>query len=287
MDRNVDLSPSSPTSRLQVRRLVGGFCALFGLACVFTLVALFNIAATLDRQALEQSTFQASQALEQRLVASRQFLSSYAVWDAAYEHLVGKVDWQWAYAEKNVGESLYSASGYEGVFVVEDGRTTYALFKGKPTDSPASAHIDSPLAAIIDAARKAAPAREQVTHFVRFNGWPAVLSAAAVRQDKEVTEADVRQAPVMVFVDQLTEAKLSVLGKGAGLTGMRLKRTVPPRPDNRISPWAKPATTWPGTRRCRVASCSTPSCRRCWRCSWYSAWCCSTCSATPCAVPGQ
>ena len=29
---------------LQIRRLVGGFCALFGLACVFTLVALFNIA---------------------------------------------------------------------------------------------------------------------------------------------------------------------------------------------------------------------------------------------------
>ena len=97
MDRNVDLSSSSPTSRLQVRRLVGAFCALFGLACVFTLVALFNIAATLDRQALEQSTFQATQALEQRLVASRQFLSSYAVWDAAYEHLAGKVDWQWAY----------------------------------------------------------------------------------------------------------------------------------------------------------------------------------------------
>ena len=183
MDRNVDLSSSRPTSRLQVRRLVGGFCALFGLACVFTLVALFNIATTLDRQALQQSTFQASQALEQRLVASRQFLSSYAVWDAAYAHLVGKVDWQWAYDEKNVGESLYSASGYEGVFVVEDERTTYALFKGKPTDSPASAHIDSPLAAIIDAARRAAPAREQVTHFVRFNGWPAVLSAAAAPPD--------------------------------------------------------------------------------------------------------
>ncbi|MDH1145918.1 EAL domain-containing protein [Pseudomonas mosselii] len=224
MDRNVDLSSSSSTSRLQVRRLVGAFCALFGLACVFTLVALFNIAATLDRQALEQSTFQATQALEQRLVASRQFLSSYAVWDAAYEHLVGKVDWQWAYDEKNVGESLYSASGYEGVFVIEDDRTTYALFKGKPTDSPASAHIDSPLAPITDAARKAAPAREQVAHFVRFNGWPAVLSAAAVRPDKEVTEADVRQAPVMVFIDQLTEAKLAVLGKGAGLTGMRLEK---------------------------------------------------------------
>ncbi|MDH0647439.1 EAL domain-containing protein [Pseudomonas sp. GD03858] len=224
MDRNVDLSPSSPTSHRQVRRLVGAFCALFGLACLFTLVALFNIAATLDRQEQAQSAFHATQALEQRLLASRQFLSSYAVWDAAYEHLVGKVDWQWAYDEKNIGESLYSASGYEGVFVIEDGRTSYALFKGKPTDSPAGAHIDSPLAPLIEAARKAAPAREQITHFVRFNGWPAVLSAAAVRPDKDVTEADVSQAPVMVFVDQLTDAKLAALGAGAGLTGMRLEK---------------------------------------------------------------
>jgi diguanylate cyclase (GGDEF)-like protein/PAS domain S-box-containing protein len=227
MDRNADLSPSSPTSRLQVRRLVGGFCALFGLACLIALGALFNIAATLDRQEQQRSTFHATQALEQRLLASRQFLSSYAVWDAAQEHLVGKVDWQWAYEEKNVGESLFSASGYEGVFVVEDSRTTYALFKGKPTDSAAGAYIDSPLAPILDEARKAAPAREQVTHFVRFNGWPAVLSAAAIRPDKDVLESEVSQAPVMIFVDQLTEAKLEHLGQGAGLMRMRLEKNNP------------------------------------------------------------
>ncbi|QXH36953.1 bifunctional diguanylate cyclase/phosphodiesterase [Pseudomonas muyukensis] len=227
MDRNADLSPLSPTSRLQVRRLVGGFCALFGLGCLVALGALFNIAATLDHQAQQQSTFHATQALQQRLLASRQFLSSYAVWDAAQEHLVDQVDWQWAYEEKNVGESLFSASGYEGVFVVEDTRTRYALFKGKPTDAAASAYIDSPLAAVIGEARKAAPAREQVTHFVRFNGWPAVLSAAAIRPDKEVVEDEVSQAPVMIFVDQLTEAKLQRLGEGAGLTRMRLEKNNP------------------------------------------------------------
>ena len=226
MDRNVDLSPLSPTSRLQVRRLVVGFCALFGLACLIALGALFNIAATLDQQEQDRSTFHATQALQQRLLASRQFLSSYAVWDAAQEHLVGQLDWHWAYEEKNVGESLFSASGYEGVFVVDDSRTSYALFKGKPSDSPASAYLDSPLAAIIDEARKAAPAREQVTHFVRFNGWPAVLSAAAIRPDKDVLEGEVSQAPVMIFVDQLTETKLTRLGEGAGLTRMRLEKNL-------------------------------------------------------------
>jgi len=215
---------ASPPPRLQVRRLIGVFCVVFGLACLVTLGALFNIAATLDQQEQQRSAFHATQALEQRLLASRQFLSSYAVWDAAFEHLAGKVDWQWAYEEKNVGESLYSASGYEGVFVVEDQRTTYALFKGAPTEAAAGSFIDAPLPEIIDAARAAASAREQVTRFVIFNNWPAVLSAAAVRPDKDVTAAEVSQAPVMLFVDQLTEAKLAHLGEGAGLARMHIEK---------------------------------------------------------------
>lgn len=223
MDRTVALSPASPAPRLQVHRLIFGFSALFLLAALVTLGALFNIAATLDQQEQDQSTFHATQALEQRLLASRQFLSSYAVWDAAYQHLSGEVDWQWAYEEKNVGESLFSASGYEGVFVIDDQRTTYALFKGSPSQSPASAYIDAALAPIIAQARKAAPAREQITHFALLNGWPAVLTAAAIRPDIEVSEADVAQASIMLFVDQLTEAKLTKLGQGAGLSDMRVE----------------------------------------------------------------
>ncbi|MEW9905359.1 bifunctional diguanylate cyclase/phosphodiesterase [Pseudomonas putida] len=226
MDRHVDSSPSSPAPRLQVRRLIIGFSLLFILAALVTLGVLFNIARILDHQEQERSTFQATQALEQRLQASRQFLSSYAVWDAAYQHLAGQVDWQWAYEEKNVGDSLYTASGYEGVFVVEDQRTTYALLKGKPTDSPASALIDGPLATIITDARTVAPAREQVTQFVLLNGSPAVLSAAAVRPDKDVEPSEVADAPVMLFVDELTEPKLSQLGKGAGLTDLRLEKNA-------------------------------------------------------------
>ncbi|WDY59173.1 bifunctional diguanylate cyclase/phosphodiesterase [Pseudomonas sp. PSKL.D1] len=217
---------ASPTPRLQVRRLIAGFCAVFGFACLVTLGALFNIAATLDNQEQQRSAFHANQALEQRLQASRQFLSSYAVWDAAYEHLAGKVDWQWAYQEKNVGESLYSASGYEGVFVVDDQRTTYALFKGAPSQAAASSFMDAPLATIIADARNAASAREQVTRFVLFNGWPAVLTAAAVRPDRDVTLAEVSHTPVMLFIDQLTEPKLTRMGAGAGLADMHVEKTT-------------------------------------------------------------
>ncbi|MGK0149302.1 bifunctional diguanylate cyclase/phosphodiesterase [Pseudomonas putida] len=223
MARTANLPPASPAPRFQVRRLIAGFSAIFGLACLVILGALFNIAGTLDHQERHRSASQANKALEQRLLASRQFLSSYAVWDAAFEHLAGQADWKWAYEEKNVGESLYSASGYEGVFVVEDARTTYGLFKGKPTQAAAGTYIDAALQPIIDQARAAAITREQITQFVLFNGWPAVLSAAAVRPDRDVTDSEVRQAPVMLFVDQLTEEKLALLSSNAGLTGMHVE----------------------------------------------------------------
>ena len=156
MARTAKLLPASPTPRFQVRHLIAGFSAVFGLACLVILGALFNIASTLDQQERQRSAFHANQALEQRLLASRQFLSSYAVWDAAFEHLSGQADWQWAYEEKNIGESLYSASGYEGVFVVENDRTTYALFKGQLSQAGADTYIDTPLQPIIEQARAAA-----------------------------------------------------------------------------------------------------------------------------------
>ena len=224
MARTANLPPASPTPRFQVRHLIAGFSTVYGLACLVILGALFNIATTLDKQERQRSAFHATQALEQRLLASRQFLSSYAVWDAAFEHLAGHADWHWAYEEKNVGESLYSASGYEGVFVVENDRTTYALFKGQPTQAGANTYIDATLQPILDQARAAAIPREQITRFVLFNGWPAVLSAAAIRPDRDVTDSEVSQAPVMLFVDQLTEEKLAQLGKGAGLTRMHVEK---------------------------------------------------------------
>lgn len=100
MARTANLPPASPTPRFQVRHLIAGFSAVFGLACLVTLGALFNIATTLDQQERQRSAFHATQALEQRLLASRQFLSSYAVWDAAFEHLAGNADWKWAYEER-------------------------------------------------------------------------------------------------------------------------------------------------------------------------------------------
>ncbi|MND42478.1 Phytochrome-like protein cph2 [compost metagenome] len=224
MDRIVEVSPTSPPPSLPTRKLIASIAALFVLACLIALGALFNVASSLNANEREKSSFYAHKALEQRLEAARQFLSSYAVWDAAYEHLNGTADLHWAYEEENVGDSLYTASGFEGVFVVDDLSTKYALFKGQLSSAPASTYIEEPLESIITQARGVAADRQQITRHVLFNGWPAVLVAAAIRPDDELLSIDPRTTSVMIFVDQLTAEKLVNLGTGAGLSGMHIEK---------------------------------------------------------------
>ncbi|WP_433885115.1 bifunctional diguanylate cyclase/phosphodiesterase [Pseudomonas vranovensis] len=231
MDRIADVPPASQRPSLQTRKLIAAIAALFALACLIALGALFNIATTLNANEREKSSFYAHKALDQRLESSRQFLSSYAVWNAAYEHLNASPDLHWAYDEKNVGDSLYSASGYEGVFVVDDQTTKYALFKGQLSKAPASTYIENPLGPIIAKARKVAAERQQITEHVLFNGWPAVLVAAAIRPDDEVLSIDPQTTSVMLFVDQLTPEKLTRLGTGVGLAGMHIEKADAPLAD--------------------------------------------------------
>ncbi|UVL55184.1 EAL domain-containing protein [Pseudomonas sp. B21-035] len=231
MDRIADVPPASQRPSLQTRKLIAAIAALFALACLIALGALFNIATTLNANEREKSSFYAHKALDQRLESSRQFLSSYAVWNAAYEHLNASPDLHWAYDEKNVGDSLYTASGYEGVFVVDDQTTKYALFKGQLIKAPASTYIENPLGPIIAKARKVAAERQQITEHVLFNGWPAVLVAAAIRPDDEVLSIDPQTTSVMLFVDQLTPEKLTRLGTGVGLAGMHIEKADAPLAD--------------------------------------------------------
>ncbi|MGF6594259.1 bifunctional diguanylate cyclase/phosphodiesterase [Pseudomonas sp. 2835] len=231
MDRIADAPPTSQRPSLQTRKLIAAIAALFALACLIALGALFNIASTLNANEQEKSSFYAHKALDQRLQSSRQFLSSYAVWNAAYDHLNGSPDLHWAYEEKNVGDSLYTASGYEGVFVVDDQSTKYALFKGQLSKAPAGTYIENPLAPIIAKARNVAAERQQITEHVLFNGWPAVLVAAAIRPDDEVLSIDPQTTSVMLFVDQLTPDKLTRLGNGVGLKGMHIEKAGAPLAD--------------------------------------------------------
>lgn len=68
--------------------------------------------------------------LENRIAASKSYITSYADWTTAYEHLHTKVDTDWAYTQQNIGKTLFTSDGYDGVFVLDRQRTKYAVVQG-------------------------------------------------------------------------------------------------------------------------------------------------------------
>jgi diguanylate cyclase (GGDEF)-like protein/PAS domain S-box-containing protein len=210
---------------LRTRRFLLIIGVLFTVIFAAALVTLFTLANRLDRTEVQQTRFFTEKALEARLVTNMALLLTNAIWDTAYDELAaGPVNRQWAFEDRNMGDVLYSTSGYEGVFVVDRRATRYALFKGKVSEAPFSSFVDSRQADIVDAARSAAPHREGISRYVLLNGWPALLVAAAIQPDNPRHTVDPQQVPVLVFVDQLTPEKLALMGESFGIKRLALDR---------------------------------------------------------------
>ena len=137
MDTSASSAAVAMNQRLHTRKLILTIALLFGLCTLMVAGGLFDIAHTLDREALQQSRFYADRALRNRLTAAGNDLLGYAYWTSAYNHLNGAVDVKWAYTEGNLGESLFRIGGYEGVFVVDHDTTKYALVRGRIGQPPA------------------------------------------------------------------------------------------------------------------------------------------------------
>lgn len=203
--------------------LVSLIGVLFATAFLIGMVALVNIARDLNSEELQKSYFYAQKALETRTDTSAALINSFAVWDGAYSHLKDSVDIQWAYKERNLGDPLFISNGYEGVFVVDRKTTKYGLFNGRLTDVPVSRYLDTSIGSLIDAAQEAAARARAVDRFALFNGWPALVSAAAIQPGDDGTRIDPATLSVMIFVDQLTPTKLLKLGNAYGLTGLAIE----------------------------------------------------------------
>ncbi|OPG75156.1 hypothetical protein B1218_33585, partial [Pseudomonas ogarae] len=118
MDSAAD-TPSSIARHTPItRRLVVAVAGLFVLGLLMAIAALFNIAQKLDAEDVRKTHFYIERALENRITASKNYIASYAYWTTAYDHLNGEVDVQWAYAEQNMGKTLFTNDEYEGVFVI-------------------------------------------------------------------------------------------------------------------------------------------------------------------------
>lgn len=222
MADSVSAPPQPSPQRAVTRRLAIAVGALFVAGVIAAISALLSIASQLDSQDVEQNRFYSARALENRITASKNYITSYAYWTTAYEALSGPVDINWAYTEQNMGKTLFTSDGYDGVFVLDRNATKYAVIRGQMVQTDVSAVLQVPAAALLDQVLSQPDLTKPVATYSLFEGWPALITAAAIIPNDERPLDELKNTSVLVFVDKLTPTKLRKIGSGYGLTNLTL-----------------------------------------------------------------
>lgn len=222
MDFSTAAAPFSTVQRAVTRRLAIAIAALFITGAVAAIGTLLSIATELDRQEMNDNRFYSARALENRITSSKSYITSYAYWTTAYEHLSGTVDKDWAYTQQNMGKTLFTSDGYEGIFVLNGDRTQYAVVRGQLLDADISGFLQITASALIEQVHSQGDLTKPVSTYSLFEGWPALITAAAIIPNDERPLSDPRALSVLVFVDQLTPTKLRKIGSGFGLDNLTL-----------------------------------------------------------------
>lgn len=222
MDISTYATPIPSRQSAITRRLAFAVGLLFIAGVIAAGGALFTIAKHLDSEDVHETKFYAARALDNRITASKNYITSYAYWTTAFEHLSGDVDVGWAYTDQNMGKTLFTSDGYDGVFVLDRERTKYALVRGQLLQSDLSAYLQLPATALIDQVQSQADLTKPISTYSLFEGWPALVTASAILPNDERPMGDSRKTSVLVFVDKLTPTKLRQLGSAYGLTNLTL-----------------------------------------------------------------
>lgn len=222
MDTAADIPPDVTRHTPITRRLVVAVGVLFVMGVLMAVAALFNIAQKLDADDVGKTHFYIERALENRITASKNYMASYAYWTTGYERLNGEVDVQWAYAEQNIGKTLFTNDEYEGVFVIDRERTKYAVVRGQNVQAEAMAYIDTPLRELVDQLQAQPDLTRPIIRYTLFEGWPAIVTASVILPNDERPQVEAKGTSVLLFVDQLTPVKLRKVGKSYGLNELNL-----------------------------------------------------------------
>ncbi|MFJ2682213.1 EAL domain-containing protein [Pseudomonas sp. NPDC087342] len=222
MDVSAYTAPAPTRQNLVTRRLAFAMAILFIVGVCMVVGALFSIATGLDAEDINDTRFYTARALENRITASKNYITSYAFWTSAYDHLNGEVDTDWAYTQQNMGKTMFSSDGYEGVFVLDRARTKYAVVRGQLVQEEFSSYLTASAAALIEQVQSQEELTKPVSLYTMFEGAPALLTAEAIMPNDERPIEDPKTTSVLVFVDQLSTAKLHALGTSYGLENLKL-----------------------------------------------------------------
>lgn len=222
---------SLPTLQGSVtRRLAIAVGALFIVGVMAATAALLGIATQLDEDDVNDVRFYSARALENRITASKNYITSYAYWTTAYERLSGTVDTNWAYTEQNMGKTLFTSDGYDGLFVLDRERTKYAVVRGQMLDAQLPQFLQLSANSLVEQVQSQPDLTKPVSTYSLFEDWPALVTAAAIIPNDERPVGDPQKTSVLVFVDKLTPTKLRKIGSGYGLNNLTLA------PDETIDP---------------------------------------------------
>ncbi|MFY0727411.1 bifunctional diguanylate cyclase/phosphodiesterase [Pseudomonas sp. NFX15] len=202
-------------------RLAFGIGLLFFTGVAVAIGALLTIANNLDTQDERRTEFYSARALENRIASAKRYITSYANWTTAYEHLSGEVDVNWAYTEQNVGKTLFTKDGFDGVFVLDHERTKYALIRGQPMQQDISAFAQASAFSLVDQVQNQADMSQPISSYTLFEDWPALITASAILPEDQPVQ-NPKTVSVLVFIDKLTPRKLRELGNAYGLNNLTL-----------------------------------------------------------------
>lgn len=213
---------ASGTAVSQVSKHLLLFLAALFLALGACGWAILHIARQQDGIAIEQSHFYVEKALQNRRENSEQFSTTYSFWTDAYVYLGSQVDVDWAFSKNNLGSVLYTTNGYDGVFVIDDRGTGYAMLEGELSERSLAEALNADTGDILRAARQAALDESAISRYVDFGGAPAILVASAIKPTSDHAPIDLAKASVLVFLDRLTPEKLAKLGGDYGIANLHL-----------------------------------------------------------------
>jgi diguanylate cyclase (GGDEF)-like protein/PAS domain S-box-containing protein len=220
-------SQPSPENQLEsnysqlMRRSGFGFSLLLVLLFLITGTVLTYVAVDQNRHQIQHSQVDALKAIETRQDKIGTALTDYAFWSDAYKYTLDHINLDWAYERDNIGPSLFSTYGLDGIFIIgPDLKTRYALIKGEQSSTKASSWIKGDLNKLIERAREKSPDDGYAFAYFSVDGTPAIVSAAIIRPDSSYTRFN--ELSTLVFVNILTPAKLKATGRDFDLHELKI-----------------------------------------------------------------
>ncbi|RUR42420.1 bifunctional diguanylate cyclase/phosphodiesterase [Vreelandella populi] len=211
-----DAAPYTAMARLALCSFVYVICALFLMAGL----TLIYLSLSLDAREVLHSEADAARALESRQDKIGKVLADNAFWIDAFSYTYGSINMPWAFERDNIGPSLFSTYGLDGVFIIDPNAVTrYSIIDGELSDIDASEWITGDLAILLAKARRESAENEIAYAYFSVRGTPAVVSAAVIRPDSSYDQFD--QLSYLVYVDVLTDTKLMVIQEAFDLHGLK------------------------------------------------------------------